>query len=92
MKRLSAPERSVMMSEALAEVVLPIPGPRLASDDASHRAGEGLNGRQRIVDLVTQHLDQPLPRLTLLLPQRPGEIGEHHEVVRKAALPEHAAP
>jgi hypothetical protein len=45
----------------------------------------------RVVQLVTQHADEALPGLALLVAQRAREVGEHEEAVRDAVLPEHPA-
>jgi hypothetical protein len=41
---------------------------------------------------VADDANQPAPRLTLLLAQRLREVGQRHELVRRAALPELRAP
>ena len=46
-----------------------------------HQArGDGLDGSQRVVDLVGQHSDDPLPSLPLFLAERAREVGEHEEL------------
>src|SRR5205823_4032012 len=48
--------------------------------------------RERVVDLVANDANEPLPRLALLVAQRPADVGEDEELVRAALLPEGRAP
>ena len=66
-------------------------GQRLACHQRLQAAGERLDRRQRVVQLVAHHPDQPLPGRQLLGPQRPADVGEHQQRVRPARLPEGAA-
>src|SRR5207248_8547367 len=50
-----------------------------------------MDGCERIVDLVAENANEPLPRLTLLLAQRAAQIGEDQQLVRLAPEPERAA-
>ena len=52
------------------EIVLPVGRGRLAPEQAAEAAGDRLDRRERVVQLVAEHADQPLPRLALLLAQR----------------------
>ena len=49
-----------------------------------------MNGSQRVVQLVSQDPDDPLPCLTLLFAKRPADVGQDEKRVRKAALAERA--
>ena len=51
-------------------------------------AGDRLDRRERVVDLVAEHADEPLPRLPLFLAQRLAQVGEHEQLVRPSALAE----
>ena len=53
--------------------------------------GDRLDGRERVVDLVREHADDPLPRGLLLLAQRPAEVGQHDQLVRPAFAVERRA-
>ena len=55
-------------------------------------AGDRLDRRERVVHLVADDADQPLPRLPFLFAQRLAQVREHEQLVRAAALPELAAP
>ena len=62
------------------------------ASDAVEAAGDRLDRRERIVQLVAEHANQPMPRLALLLPQRHVDVAQHDERVRQPALPERSAP
>src|SRR6185436_10178944 len=49
---------------------------------------DGDDGRERVVDLVAEHADEPLPRLPLLLAKRAAQVGQHEEPMREPALAE----
>ena len=53
------------------------------ASSALQAAGDRLDRRQRVVDLVAEHAHQPLPRLALLLAQRLAEVGQHQQLVRQ---------
>ena len=78
--------------QAALHVVAPVGGRRLAVDDRREAAGDRLDRRQRIVHLVADDADQPLPGLPFFFPQRLAEVGQHQQLVRAAALAELAAP
>ena len=62
---------------------------------AQHRfeaAGDRLDRRERVVDLVADDADQPLPRLALFVAQRPADVGEHEQLMRTSSLAERRAP
>src|SRR3954468_16933235 len=63
--------------EAALHVVTPVGRRRLALDNRRKAPGDRLDGRQRVVHLVTDDADKPLPGLTLLFAQWLAEIGEH---------------
>jgi hypothetical protein len=69
----------------------PVVGPRLAGDHRLEAARDRLDGRQRVVDLVSDHPNQPLPCLALFVAQRAADVGEHEELVRPSLLPERGA-
>ena len=92
MKRSSDSARSWMI------VSPPCVSPRQSSgsgsrcDELAQRAGHRFDRRERAVELVADHAHEPLPRLPLLLAQRPAEIRDHEQLVRLAAFAETAAP
>ena len=53
--------------EAAAHVFLPIVGAILASEDAAQIFSDGFDRRERVVQLVTEHADQALPRLAFFI-------------------------
>ena len=55
-------------------------------------AGDRLDRRERVVELVAEHAYQAMPGFALLLPERDIDIAQHDERVRQPALPERAAP
>src|SRR6185436_16728476 len=55
-------------------------------------AGDRLDRRQRVVDLVADDANQPLPCLPLFVAQRPADVGEDEQLMRTSALPERRAP
>src|SRR5690606_2098678 len=73
---------------ALAQVVVQAGGAILANEDALEAGGDGLDRGERVVDLVSEDTDEPLPRLPLLLAERAADVGEDDERVRQSALPE----
>src|SRR5690606_3158364 len=73
------------------DVVVEVRRAPLAPDQVLETPGNGLDGCERVVDLVAEHPDQPPPRLPLLLAQRAREVGKDQELVRQAAEPERAA-
>ncbi len=77
--------------ETLPGVLLPVDGTRVARQQAREAPRDRFDRRQRVVHLVPDHADQPLPGLPLLLPQGPAHVGEHQELVRQASLAERAA-
>ena len=58
------------------------------SDQPLEAVGDGLDRRQRVVDLVADDADEPLPRLTFLVAQRAADVGHHEQLERDAALAE----
>ena len=56
--------------QAAAHVVAPVVGRALAAEQRLETAGNRLDRRQRVVQLVADDANQPLPRLTLLFAQR----------------------
>src|SRR6202035_2465692 len=52
---------------------------------------DGLNRRERIVELVAHHANQALPGLALFIAEGAAQIAEHHEVMRQAGLPKQTA-
>src|SRR6185437_13476049 len=57
-----------------------------AADRPPITSSPRLNGRERVVDLVTQNAQQPLPRTALLITQRATQIGENQKPMRAPAL------
>jgi hypothetical protein len=54
--------------------------------------GYRLNGRQRIIQLVTHYTNQALPGEPLFFPQSPAHIGKNHQSVRHSSLPKRTSP
>ena len=54
--------------------------------------GHGFDRRERIIQLVSENANQPLPRLPLFFAQGAAHIGNHQQLVRQAALAKHAVP
>src|SRR5918994_7265601 len=48
----------------------------------------GLDGRERVVDLVTDHPDQALPGLALFVPEGSTHVREHQQVEGQTTLAE----
>ena len=91
MKRLKRLRPRGDHAQAALHVVAPVGGRRLALDDRRQAAGDRLDRRERVVHLVADDADQPLPGLALLFAQRLAQVGEHQQLVRPAALAELAA-
>ena len=77
--------------QAPERILLPVFGRRVSLQERRQAAGDGLDRRQRVVHLVADDADQPLPREPLFLAQRLAQIGEHQHFVGPAPLPERAA-
>src|SRR5882724_11853330 len=69
----------------------PIGGSRLALDQISETAGHRLDRRERIIQLMTQHPQQSLPRGTFFFAQRLTQISQHEQLMLHAAFPKSAA-
>ena len=78
--------------EAVPHVLLPVLRRRLAGQQAGERRGHRVDGGERVVELVAEHADQPLPGLALLLAQGLREIGDHQQPVGAPLFAEGAAP
>ena len=76
----------------MAQVVAPVRGGLALAREALQAAGDRLDRRERIVELVAEHPDQALPGLALLLAQRTAHVGQHEQPVGRAALAERARP
>ena len=74
------------------EIDFPVRRPRLALHQAAEAAGNRLDRRQRVVQLVTEDADEALPRGALLVAQRLAHVGQHHQVMGEPALPERGVP
>ena len=79
-------------AEAAPEIDFPVRRARLALHQAAQAAGNRLDRRQRVVQLVTEDADEALPRGALLVAQRLAHVGQHHQVVGEPALPERRVP
>src|SRR3984885_11104116 len=55
-------------------------------------AGNGFDGRQRIVDFVPDHPDKALESIALLLAQGNTHVGQNKQRVRNAVLTETGSP
>ena len=88
MKRLSDSARVAMTASPRCMSSSQSAGRGSRSDQAAEAAGDRLDRRQRVVQLVAEHADQTLPGLALLFAQRLAEVGEHEQVMRQAVLPE----
>ena len=60
-------------AEPVAEIVLPVGRSRVAGQETLEAVGHRLDGRQRIVDLVTDHANEALPGLAFLVAQRSAD-------------------
>ena len=77
-----------MTAEPAVHVLAPVLGRRIAGEQRVEAAGDRLDRRERVVQLVADDANQPLPGFALLLAQRLADVGEHEQIVRIAALPE----
>ena len=76
--------------EAAPHVLAPVLRQAVPRQDALQAAGDGFDGRQRVVQLVAQHPHQALPGLQFLLAQGLGEVGDDHQFERQPALADSA--
>ena len=81
MNRLSASLRAAITAKPSARVLFPIGRPRLARQDALQTPRDRLDRRQRIVQFVPQHANQPLPGFQFFGAQRLRKIGHHYELM-----------
>ncbi len=65
---------------------------RIDMDPGTKAAGDGLDGRKRIVDFMANHPDEALPRIALLLPQGDTYVRKHQERMRDAVLAKARSP
>src|SRR5690606_21150691 len=65
-----------------------IGGKRLLPDEVEQAAGDRLDGRERVVDLVAEDPGKSLPGGALLLAERPTHVRENHQLVREPSLSE----
>ena len=75
----------------VVQIVRPAAVPGASRQHRFEAAGDRLDRRQRIVDLVADDADQSLPGLALLVAQRAADVGEHEQLMRTALLPERRA-
>ena len=78
--------------EAATHIVVPVVGQVVAPEHRFQAAGDRLDRRERVVDLVTDDADQPLPGLTLFVAERTADVGQHQELMGQTALTERRAP
>ena len=78
--------------EPTLDIVAPVGRRRLPFDDRREAAGDRLDRRERVVHLVPDDANQPLPGLAFFLAQRLTEVREHQQLVRPPTLAEEAAP
>ena len=78
--------------QAALHVVAPVRGRRIALEQRLQAAGDRLDRPERIAQLVADDADQPLPRLTFLLAQRPADVRQHQQVMGKPAKTKGGAP
>src|SRR5262249_56398022 len=74
--------------EAALHVVTPVVWLRRHIEQRFQAAGNRLDRRQRVVQLVADDANQSTPGQSLLFAQWLTEIGKREELVRRAALPE----
>ena len=74
--------------EARAQVVLPVGRARRPGGQTAEASRDGLDRRERVVDLVSQHPDQPLPRRALFGAEHPAQVGDDQQLMGQAVLPE----
>ena len=91
MKRASDSDRALDDLQPRAQVLLPVRRPGRPLGQAPEAAGDRLDRRERVVDLVAEHPHEPLPRRALLGAQHPAQVGEHQQLVRQAVLAESTA-
>src|SRR5262249_57191126 len=78
--------------QAATHVVAPVGRRGRAADEPVEAAGDRLYRGERVVQLVPDDADQPLPRLAFLLAKRLAHVGQHEQLVRQPALPELGTP
>jgi hypothetical protein len=69
------------------QILLPVRRPLLSPREAPEAAGDRFDRGERVVDLVTEHPHDPLPRRALLRAQHPAQIRQHQQLVRQPVLP-----
>ncbi len=74
--------------QAAMHVFAPIQRQGLAQADFREGRGHRFDRSQRVVHLVTEHADDPLPRLALLLAQGARQVGDRQQGMRQAVLAE----
>ena len=77
--------------QAAPEIVGEIDRRRRALQQRVERAGDRLDGAERVAEFVADDADEPLPRLALLLAQRPADVGDDEQLVPLPAEAERRA-
>ena len=76
-------------AQTVPEVLLPVRVRKVMLQERFETPGNGLDGGQRVVQLMAQHPDQPPPRLPLLFPQGLVQVRQNHQVMRPPLLAKH---
>src|SRR5436190_7614610 len=77
--------------QTAAHVLTPVLRHRILGRDTLETAGDRLDRRERVVELVPEHADEAVPGVALLLAQRDVDVAQDDESVWKAALPKRSA-
>src|SRR5207245_1300880 len=78
--------------QPLLEIVSPVQRRRVPAHQLREALRDRFDRGERVVELMAQHADQPLPRLPLLVTQRAAHVGENEELMRQPALAKRPAP
>lgn len=62
-------------------MILKIQGRTELGKASAEAAGDGFNGRERVVDLMAEYPDDPLPGDPFLFTQRGGDVGQDEQGV-----------
>src|SRR5437016_6852167 len=76
--------------QSTAGIVLPVRRRRIAAQQRFQAGGKRLDWSKRIIHLVAEHANQPLPGAAFFFAQRATEIRQHEQLMRQALLPKRA--
>jgi len=77
--------------EAAAHVLLPVGSALFPAEHAAEIFGDGLDGSERIIQLVTEDADEALPGLALFFAEGAAQVRDDEKLVRQAAFAKAAA-